>query len=153
MAKANSLIQIEATRDYFKFLLQAVKAPNNICFDCVVAAGDRAAKNKSILKSKYFLPNTSSSSKSVPKFHVLWMPAPSYQLSLSAKVRKSEWNKERISERKHSTLVNISVSFDRHEQRVLDTESLHSIIRSPSGKILVVGFLTQLRRTAFSVPR
>jgi len=70
MATVDCLIQFEAT-----FNAQAAPtptAPYDICPDCFVGAAH--GTNPTGL-----LPNTSSSSNSVPKFQVLWMSAPFYR--------------------------------------------------------------------------
>jgi len=71
MATADYLIHIEATvnapgaptatlsackirRDHFNSLWKTIKAAYRICSDCIIAAGERAADTKSILKSKYY---------------------------------------------------------------------------------------------------
>jgi len=83
-------------RDHFNSLWQTVKAAYDICSDSIIAAGESVADTKPILNPnvlhlwnvcraadgtnpKRFLPNSTSSSNSVPKFHVLWQSAPSYR--------------------------------------------------------------------------
>jgi len=71
MATVDCLIHFEATvnasgaptptlsackirRDHLNSLWQTVKAAYDICFDCILAAGESAADTKSILKYKYY---------------------------------------------------------------------------------------------------
>jgi len=52
-SRCPTLSACKIRRDHFNSLWQTVKAAYDICFDCIIAAGESAADTKSILTSKY----------------------------------------------------------------------------------------------------